>query len=471
MADEQVKQDARAYIEREWENIVADVATLVSIRSVEDMEHATEGMPYGPKPYEALCAACDIAERMGFDTHNCDGHIAYADIPGASKKQLALIGHTDIVPEGTGWTFPPFEVTRKDGYMIGRGVLDDKGPLVMGMYAAKFFKEQADKTGEPLPYTIRCIIGNNEETDMRDVEWYIENFEQPAFLFTPDADFPVICGEKGGYSATIRPNKAIADQIVSFEGGTAGNAVPGQAIAIVRADASKLTAADRIEVEDLGDGTVRIVATGIGAHASTPEGSVNAILVLVDYLLENGIGSEAEHRFLELDHKVLCTTDGSSMGFASRDEMFGPLTCIGGTIRTKDGIFEQTIDSRYPTSISSDEISAAIEKVLADYDANLTVDLDMPTFYIKPDNPAIQTCVDTYNEYTGRDSKAYVIGGGTYARHFKCACAFGPNDPAFPMPDWIGAEHSADEGFSEEQFKKALEIYIVAMSRLMKLDL
>lgn len=38
MADEQVKQDARAYIEREWENIVADVATLVSIRSVEDME-------------------------------------------------------------------------------------------------------------------------------------------------------------------------------------------------------------------------------------------------------------------------------------------------------------------------------------------------------------------------------------------------------------------------------------------------
>ena len=95
----------------------------------------------------------------------------------------------------------------------------------------------------------------------------------------------------------------------------------------------------------------------------------------------------------------------------------------------------------------------------------------MPTFYIKPDNPAIETCVATYNEYTGRNAKAYVIGGGTYARHFKCACAFGPNDPSDPMPDWVGAEHSADEGFSEAQFKRALEIYIVTIARLMELDL
>ena len=39
------------------------------------------------------------------------------------------------------------------------------------------------------------------------------------------------------------------------------------------------------------------------------------------------------------------------------------------------------------------------------------------------------------------------------------------------MPDWVGSEHSADEGFSEEQFKRALEIYIVSLSRLMELEL
>lgn len=471
MADEQLKQEAREYIEREWENIVSDIDTLVHIRSVEDMDAAEPGKPYGPKAFEALDAAVKIADRLGFDAHNCDGHIGYADIKGASDKQIALIGHTDIVPEGTGWTFPPFEVTRKDGFMIGRGVLDDKGPFTLGLYALKFFKERAEKAGTVNPYTLRMIIGNNEETDMRDVEWYLDNFEQPAFLFTPDADFPVICGEKGGYSATIRSASAIADQIVELDGGSAGNAVPGQATAVVKADASKLPAADRITVEPAGDGLAKVTAEGIGAHASTPEGSVNAILVLVDYLRAQEIGSDAERVWLDLEHDILCTTDGSSMGFASHDEMFGPLTCIGGTVRTKNGVFEQTIDSRYPTSISSDEISAAIEKFLEGRNATLTVDLDMPTFYIKPDNPAIETCVATYNEYTGRNAKAYVIGGGTYARHFKCACAFGPNDPTDPMPDWVGAEHSADEGFSEAQFKRALEIYIVTLARLMELDL
>ena len=84
---------------------------------------------------------------------------------------------------------------------------------------------------------------------------------------------------------------------------------------------------------------------------------------------------------------------------------------------------------------------------------------------------APRALVATYNEYAGRDAKPYTIGGGTYARHFKVAGAFGPNDPTSPMPDWVGSEHSADEGFSEEQFKRALEIYIVSLSRLMELEL
>ena len=37
----------------------------------------------------------------------------------------------------------------KDGCVIGRGTLDDKGPAVLTLYIAKFFKER----GEQLPYT------------------------------------------------------------------------------------------------------------------------------------------------------------------------------------------------------------------------------------------------------------------------------------------------------------------------------
>lgn len=469
MADEALKQEAAAYVDRVWEDIVANIAELVAIRSVEDMEHARPGMPYGPEPYRALQTAVDMASRLGFDAHNCEGHIGYADIAGASEKQIAMIGHTDIVPEGTGWHYDPFTVTRKDGYLIGRGVLDDKGPTVLALYAAKFFAERAERTGEANPYTLRVILGNNEETDMRDVEWYLEHFEQPAFLFTPDADFPLICGEKGGYSATIRSGK-IADRIVDFDGGTVGNAVAGEATALVRADIAELEPTDRIDVEDAGDGLVKLVAHGIGCHAAFPEGSINAIGLIVDYLLAHGIHSDAERAFLELEHTIFASTDGSTLGIKSEDQRLGALTCIGGTMRTKDGVFEQTIDSRYPESITGDEITERVGALAAAHGATLTVDLDMVPSYQAPDSAPIQTLVDTYNEFTGRNEQAYCIGGGTYARHFACSGAFGPNDPLDPMPEWIGAEHSADEGFSEEQFKRALQIYIISIARLMRLE-
>ncbi len=470
MADEKLKRDAHEYVERIWEDAVADIERLVSIRSVEDLAHAEPGKPYGPGPFEALQAAVDIAARMGMDAHNCDGHIGYADLAGASPAQIAMIGHTDVVPEGPGWHYDPYAVTRKDGYLIGRGVLDDKGPTVLALYAARFFAEQAERTGEPNPYTIRVIIGSNEETEMRDVDWYLERYEQPAFLFTPDADFPLICGEKGGYSATIRSG-AISDVIVDFDGGTAGNAVPGEATVLVRADASALPAAERIDIEAAGEGLARLTAHGVAAHASTPEGSINAIGLLVDYLLEHELCSAEERRFLQLERLVFASTDGSTLGIESSDDRLGALTCIGGTIRTTDGAFEQTIDSRYPESITGDEITATVGALAARHGATLTCDLDMVPSYQSPTSAPIRTLVDTYNEFTGRNEQAYCIGGGTYARHFACSGAFGPNDPLDPMPAWVGAEHAADEGFSEAQFKRALEIYIVSIARLMRLEL
>lgn len=469
MADEELKSEALAYIDRVWEDIVSDISTLVAIRSVEDLQHAAPGMPYGPEPFRALETAVQIASRLGFDAHNCEGNIGYADIPGASPKQIAMIGHTDIVPEGTGWHYEPFTLTRKDGFLIGRGVLDDKGPTVLAFYAAKFFAERAERLGEPNPYTLRVIIGSNEETEMRDVEWYIGHFEQPEFLFTPDADFPLICGEKGGYSATIRSGK-IADVIVDFDGGTVGNAVAGEATALVRADAATLVPTDRIDVEDAGEGLVRLTAHGIGSHAAFPEGSINAIGLMVDYLLDNGLCSEEERRFLQFEKLIFDSYDGSTLGIKSEDQRLGALTCIGGTIRTNDGVFEQTIDSRYPESITGEKITATVGALAEQYGATLTCDLDMVPSYQSPDSDPIRTLVDTYNECTGNHGEAYCIGGGTYARHFKCSGAFGPNDPSVPMPDWIGAEHCADEGFSEEQFKRALLIYIISIARLMRLE-
>ena len=468
MADEQLKQDIANYVDEVWEDVVTNIDRLVRIESVEDLEHAEPGSPWGPGPHKALREACDIAAELGLEATDCDGYIGYADLPGTSERQLAMIAHSDIVPLGTGWTVDPLKVTRKDGYLMGRGVIDDKGPLVLMLYAAHYFA----RAGKPMPYTIRCIIGSNEETSMGDVEWYLEHQPQPAFLFTPDADFPLCYGEKGGYSCIVTSAELGEDRrIVDFTGGTVGNAIPNLAEATVVADASALPAAERIEVSDAGDGRARIVDSGIGGHASKPAGTINAIGLLVDYLLDNSICSDSEREFLELDRIMLGSTDGSTLGIACADEYFDPLTCIGGTMRTVDGRFEQTLDSRYPTAITGEKITETITELAARYHATVECDLDMVPFVTDPKSAAIRTLIDTYNEVTGNSDEPFTMGGGTYARHFERAASFGPNDPHVTNPDWVHGEHSADEGVSEDLMRRALGIYILSIARLMEQEL
>ena len=181
-----------AYLEKNWDAMVDDIATLVRIPSFQEDDKKADGAPFGPGPKKALAAALELAGGMGFTTHDAEGYIGFADFPGASDTQLGIIGHMDVVPAGPGWTFEPYEVTRKDGFLTGRGTLDDKGPSVMALHAMKFWKDLQDQGEAPqFPYTVRFLFGANEESGMADVAYYHLHYDDPAFLLTPDAEFPV----------------------------------------------------------------------------------------------------------------------------------------------------------------------------------------------------------------------------------------------------------------------------------------
>lgn len=466
MIDGTLEAEIDEYIDGVWEDIVADIGSLVAIRSVEDAQAASLGAPFGPEPRKALDCALGIARKLGLATHDCEGYLGFAELTGASAKQIATIAHTDIVPEGLGWSTNPFTLERKDGFLLGRGVLDDKGPCVLSLYAAHFFARR----GALLPYTLRCLIGCNEETGMADVPYYLARFPEPDFLFTPDADFPACYAEKGHLGATFTSGPMADGKIVELDGGTVGNAIPGRATAVVRADAASLPAANGIDIEAHGDGCAELTAHGVGGHASRPEGTVNAIGMLVDYLLANGLCSEDERAFLQMEHTIFASTDGSSLGIAATDDVFDPLTCIGGTVRTVEGRFVQTIDSRYPTSTTGDRIAQVLAGLAEAHGCSLHVDDDMVPFSVDPASPEIQTLVASYRDCTGDAAEPFTIGGGTYARHFANAASFGPNLPDLQLPSWAGPEHGPNEGFPEEKLKQALKIYILAIERLMKLE-
>ena len=470
--DEQVRQEAQAFIDEHFEEVVADIARLVSVRSVEDKGNAAPGAPWGPAAREALDIALELLGREGLEVTDGDGYLGWGDLPGTSGETIAIIAHVDVVPEGAGWDSEPYVLARRDGYLVGRGVIDDKGPWAMALHVTSFLKRLSERLGSPLPHGIRLLVGCNEETGMADVRWYLEHQPEPDFLITPDGEWPVIYAEKGGFKASLVSGELGDDRVIlELTGGHVTNAIPFDAYAIVRADAAALPAAERITVTDLGDGTCRIDGHGKGGHASLPAGSVNAIGLVTEYLLANGLCNEQEREYLELEHLVMGSTDGSTLGFASTDDVFGPTTCIGGTIKTRDGRFVQTIDSRYVTTVTGEQIEAAVSEVAARHHASLEgVFVTEPSVGDRNSAP-VRVLVDTYNELTGHEDEPLAIGGGTYARHFARGVAFGPEDPRETFPAWCGAMHGPNEVISERALKDAFVIYCVALWRLMQTEL
>ena len=183
--DQALNQKIDAFIAANKEQWLKDIEALVSINSVESTP--AEGAPFGQGARAALDKTLELAAGMGFATRNCENYIGYAELPGAdAEKYLATICHVDVVPEGNGWTGDPFQMEVRDGWLIGRGVADDKGPMITILYALKFLKEQ----GYSLKYPIRALVGDNEETSMADVKYYLKHYPAPVFCFTPTETLP-----------------------------------------------------------------------------------------------------------------------------------------------------------------------------------------------------------------------------------------------------------------------------------------
>ncbi len=503
------------YIAANWENILRNLESLVKIPSVEEPDAATPGVPFGPGPKAALDCVLEMAREMGFDAHNVDGYIGYADYPGETATQVGVIGHVDVVPAGPGWTVEPYALTRRDGYLLGRGTSDDKGPLVVAMYAAKFLHEKLASQGKRPRYTIRLLFGANEETNMADVAYYRERFDDPAFLFTPDAEFPLGYGESGccvgeltgPVGGSAKPTDG-EGAIVKIWGGAATNAVPGEAHALLRLPeekssavfgetvpglggvdvGNKACAADRSTAANGGtrasvnvapgvfatlqdDGFVLLDAVGKSAHASTPDLGKNAIALLVDYLLAVDLCAPAEKSFLQLEGDLLNDTSGKSVGIDARDQHFGDLTAVGGMVSMRDGRIVQTLDCRYPTTTSAQEIESKLASHAQSVHADFRITHDKKPFLMNPESDAVSALISAFNHVTGRDAKPFTMKGGTYARMFDHAVSFGPEVPGEVTPDWVGGMHSPDEGIGEESLKRAFRVYVHALDALMRVDL
>ena len=88
---------------------------------------------------------------------------------------------------GGDWSYDPFVLTRKGDHVYGRGTTDDKGPVIEALYAMKLLRD----SGVKLNKRVRLIMGCNEETGSKCMEYYNKVAEELSCGFTPDANFPM----------------------------------------------------------------------------------------------------------------------------------------------------------------------------------------------------------------------------------------------------------------------------------------
>lgn len=454
-----------ALIESWQGEIFEKMKSWIAIESI-GTEPTGEGRPFGDNVRKSLDLFLKDASEMGFDTYDCDGYAGHAQY-GGGDRTMGILAHLDIVPLGEGWTHDPLGAEIVDGKCFGRGVIDDKGPLLGAMYALRAVKE----SGIKLRDGVRIIAGCDEETGMSDMRYYASKLKMPDYGFSPDAEYPLINIEKGGL--TLKLTAALAEdsaaiKVLGINAGERINVVPNSAVATVSGiDIETLKAAlsdiaarhDKFELScnQLDGGDIQITATGVGAHAAMPYLGVNAAGMLLVALGELG----APAPIAGLAKLIGEDSSGEALGIAISDELSGALTCNLGLLRFVGGAIEAYLDIRYPIAASEEKMCGQAAMAISEHGIALTRVGGRAPLHVPAESAVVSGLLEVYREQTGLDAYPIAIGGGTYSKMMPNTVAFGIN---FPGDD--DTCHMPDEYVFVDKFMLSVKIMAHAIVRL-----
>ncbi len=461
------------WLESHKEEMKKELGLWVAHPSVSRADLAEKNAPYGPDCRKMLDFALERGKHYGFKTEDYEGYCG-AIIYGDSKEEIGFACHLDVVPEGDHWIYKPYEMSEKDGYLIGRGVSDDKGPTISCLFLMRFFKEN----NIPLNNTLRLMAGCAEETGMADFKWYVNEFKGvvPKFSIVADCGFPVCFAQKGGYDAAFKI--PMGKNVVDIFAGNVRNAIPDEAYMVISGiDAEKaadlLAEFDNIKLETLEDGNVKLSAFGKGGHAAAPEGKKNALVYLSEVASELESKTELDLGGVKFIYDGFYSPYGEGFGIDNEDEKMGKLTINAGVIRKHGDSAQLEIDIRYPHSSDPKEITVKLSSLGEKYGSGLINISVASPYYIDPEDEKVLTLLKVYNELTGEDAKPYSMGGGTYSRVIPNAMSFGPGfkngkAPEF-LPEGHGGAHGPDEVNCLEDWFTSFKIYVKSVYELDKI--
>lgn len=486
--DKEFCQKVRAWVDDHEEAIISDIRRLVSIGSVAELD--SEIKPYGRACRDVMEEYCKIAGEHGYSCTSYDDRVIRVDTSGADgQPDIGIWNHLDVVPAGHDWKYEPYGLTADSGFLIGRGVKDNKGPAVAAIYGVLCLQE----LGVDLKHKISLYAGLEEEKGMSDIHWLTDNqVELPRMNIVLDSRYPVCYGEKGILGIAVANKGKLSGNILEIQGGESENSVAGRARMVVRAAWPVQAPSGLPDWLSISweSGRLTIETKGLSKHAAHAEGSENAIYRLFAAVS----GAEPSCRALRdllsgsLDRGTMellaayaglsAGIYGDGLGIAAEDEISGRLTAVASLVSLRDQICSLTFNIRYPITLKED--SGLVEKIK---DTAAGCGMEVASWsgkapgYFPKEHPMIQCLMDTYNEFMGRDEQPFTMAGGTYARLLPSAIGYGfrlvpeVEYPGEIIPAGHGGSHSADEVVSVEFYKQQLTLLILSLAEGQRVEL
>ena len=418
---EMQKQIQRYFLDQK-EEMYAHLKTLMEFACVTEARECCKA---------ALRYVADTARSFGMKAViGKYGDVAVIEV-GEGDTTVGILTHVDVVDIGNrdAWSYEPFSLTEDGGNLYGRGIVDDKGPVIASLYALKFLVENVSKFTKK----VQLIVGTSEEDTWTDMMHYKEEFELPDYGYSPDGNFPIFNAENGYMDVELRFRQELPEEYSDFRCGSAANSVPSEGAYCHNGKLHRVT--------------------GRAAHSSAPELGENAMLNLADQLEDTGLDfvrflrdffpKDVYASLLPLQRTAINVPDEYKLN-----------TTIVPTILTQEGRnICINFNVRQAFDIPNENIQAAFESQMESYHYDIHIEESLSPFYLDSNQPWLTRMKEVYESF-GKKNEFLPAAGCSYAKAVPNFVSWGPVFPEDP-----DCAHMENEQIPEASFLLGAEIY------------
>ncbi|MDD2215364.1 MAG: M20/M25/M40 family metallo-hydrolase [Eubacteriales bacterium] len=427
---DKMKDRIDRFIEVKKDQIINDIFDLIRFESIHGRVRENQS---------CLKHFLQRASDMGFKTMVTKAFDAGVVEMGQGEEILGILVHLDVVDIGDPdkWETDPFEGVLRDGFLWGRGTVDDKGAAVMSLYAMK----AVERLGLPFQRKVWLIVGTAEEGEWTDIENFKNEFPLPDFGFSPDGEFPIYNIENGYADIELHFYKD-KEGISKLKGGLSPNTIPSKA---------------EIRLEDGRS----FIYHGISAHSSTPENGDNAIIKLC-----KNLSREVEFDFVRFvnhclgqDYYVgkLAIDDGRD---SFNGEYVGRTTVVPTVISSDYEGVKLIVNIRQKYGTSKQDIMNAFANIAEEYSYKAILKDYLEPMRVSRNLPFLKIMNQVYERY-GLKGGFQVAAGTSYAKALKNFVSWGPvflTDPS--------CAHMENERLSVNTMILAAKLYAMFIGQM-----